>query len=64
MKRGARHEQVRALRAVAIASASSSPRCFGGRVARRRLGARDEFDRGDVICTNLLCKSQGGATCV
>jgi len=32
--------RVRAPRAVAIALASRSPRCFGGRVARRRHGAR------------------------
>jgi len=32
--------RVRALRAVATAPASRSPRCIGGRVARRRLGAR------------------------
>src|SRR5882672_1859491 len=38
--------RVRALRAVAIALASRSPRYFGGRVARRRLGARQ--NRGQV----------------
>ncbi len=32
--------------------------------ARGRLGARHEFDRGEVIRKNLLCRSQGGATCV
>jgi len=31
--------RVRALRSVAIELASRSPRCFGGRVARRRLGS-------------------------
>src|SRR6266566_4692915 len=38
--------RVRALHAVAIALASRSPRYFGGRVARRRLGARR--NRGQV----------------
>jgi len=33
----------RALRSVALALASRSPRCFGGRVARRRLGARQNI---------------------
>jgi hypothetical protein len=32
--------RVRAVRTVAIALAPRSPRCFGGRVARRRLAAR------------------------
>src|SRR6266481_6111530 len=42
-KRRTSKARVRSLRSVAIALASRSPRCFGGRVARRRLGARQNI---------------------
>jgi len=43
------HIRVRALRAVAKTLASLSPRCFGGRVARRRLGSRRNFDQRKFV---------------